>query len=62
VKGVARDVHHADVGGVDSPNDAHRLEAVLDEIVWVRVDPDVDALARPDALLLAELRSFIELR
>ncbi len=48
VEGVAGDEDHADVRGVDAADDAHRLEPVLDEIVWVRVDPDVDALALED--------------
>ena len=45
---MARDEDHADVGGVDAADDAQRLQPVLDEIVWVRVDPDVDAFAFED--------------
>ena len=48
MKGVARDVNHPDVRGVDPADDPHRLEAVLDEIVWVRIDSDVDALTLED--------------
>ena len=45
---MAGDVHHAEVGGVDATDDADRFEAVLDEIVRVRIDPDVDALPLED--------------
>ena len=48
VKRVAGDVHHADVGGVDAADDPQRLQPVLDEIVGVRVDPDVDAFTFED--------------
>ena len=46
--GVAGDVDHADVGGVDAADDPQRLQTVFDEIVWVRVDPDVDAFTLED--------------
>ena len=46
--GVAGDVDHADVGRVDTADDPQRLQPVLDEIVWVRVDSDVDAFAFED--------------
>ena len=45
---MAGDVDHADVGGVDAADDPQRLHPVLDEIVGVRVDPDVDAFAFED--------------
>ena len=45
---VARDEDHADIGGVDAADDPQRLQPVLDEIVWVRVDPDVDSFAFED--------------
>ena len=45
---MAGDVDHADVGGVDAADDPQRLHAVLDEIVRVRIDPDVDAFAFED--------------
>ena len=48
VIGVAGDVHHADIGGVDAADDPQRLQAVLDEIIGMRVDPDVDAFAFED--------------
>ena len=48
VIGVAGDVDHPDIGRVHSADDAQRFHPVLDEIVWVRVDPDVDALPLED--------------
>ncbi len=45
---VARDEDHADVRRVDTADDPQRLHPVLDEIIWVRVDPDVDAFAFED--------------